>query len=104
MLIIIEPVPRIFYFVCSNNMKLADHLTLFDCEVRSVNMFTVARLFGRTLPRVINRTSCVRINSNINVRQFSCSSSLFNKPFYTVTYDLSNGEKHTVQVRSRHQS
>ena len=62
-------------------------------------MSTVARLFGRTLPRVLNRTCSVKINSNINARNFFHSSRLFNKPFYTVTYDLESGEKHSVQVR-----
>ena len=63
-------------------------------------MSTVARIFGRTLPRVLNRTSNIRINCHINARNFFHSSRLFNKPFYTITYDLESGEKHTVQVRA----
>ena len=62
-------------------------------------MTTVARIFGRALPRVLNRISIIRINSNINARNFSYSSKLCNKPFYTVTYDLGSEGKHTVQVR-----
>ena len=62
-------------------------------------MSTVARIFGRALPRVLNRISIIRINSNINARNFSYSSKLCNKPFYTVTYDLGSEGKHTVQVR-----
>ena len=95
-MIIIEPVLRILGFVCSYYMKCCRSP---DCEAQSVNMSTVARLFGRTLPRVLNRTCSVKINSNINARNFFHSSRLFNKPFYTVTYDLESGEKHTVQVR-----
>ena len=63
-------------------------------------MSTVARIFGRTLPKVLNRTSNIRINSHINARNFFNSSRLFNKPFYTITYEIEGGgEKHTVQVR-----
>ena len=62
-------------------------------------MSTVARIFGRALPRVLNRISIIRINGNINARNFSYSSKLCNKPFYTVTYDLGSEGKHTVQVR-----
>ena len=95
-MIIIEPVLRILGFVCSYYMKCCRSP---DCEAQSVNMSAVVRLFGRTLPRVLNRTCSVKINSNINARNFFHSSRLFNKPFYTVTYDLESGEKHTVQVR-----
>ena len=64
-------------------------------------MSTVARICGRALPRVLNRNNIIRINSNINARNFANSSILCNKPFYTVTYDLGNEGKHTVQVSER---
>ena len=41
----------------------------------------------------------VNSSSRIGVRSFSLMRSLQNKPMYTVTYQLGNGEKHEVQAK-----
>jgi len=58
-----------------------------------------ARLLLNRLPAVFSSSCRINTFSNSLIRNYHVSSSLFNKPMYTVTYHLGDGEKHTVQAK-----
>ena len=66
-------------------------------------MSAAARLLLGTAPKLLRTSASVgvtrtSISSHLTVRSLATSSRVFNKPMYTVTYELGNGERHTVQV------
>ena len=66
-------------------------------------MSAAARLLLGTAPRLLRTSASVgvtrtSISSYLTVRSLATTSRVFNKPMYTVTYELGNGERHTVQV------
>ena len=66
-------------------------------------MSAAARLLLGTAPRLLRTSASVgvtRTSSHLTVRSLATTSRVFNKPMYTVTYELGNGERHTVQVSS----
>ena len=63
-------------------------------------MSSIASIITKSLPRLVINSA--RLNngfSSSSKRLFSSSKMIFNKPMYTVTYELGNGEKHTVQAK-----
>ena len=66
-------------------------------------MSAAARLLLGTAPRLLRTSASVgvtRTSSHLTVRSLATTSRVCNKPMYTVTYELGNGERHTVQVSS----
>ena len=66
-------------------------------------MSAAARLLLGTAPRLLRTSASVgvtrtSISSYLPIRSLATTSRVFNKPMYTVTYELGNGERHTVQV------
>ena len=96
--------PKIFQH-CLLEIWIIDW-TLFQItwlpRVSSTMSSTTARLlFSRSvLPVIRNNRFTIRQfeSSGFSARQFSLCKQVQSKPFYTVTYELGNGERHSVQV------